>query len=273
MIPGTYIAELRALTGTDGALRPPHGQITITVTEGETCGFEGMTYQDGDVRAYGMLRCESGQWVPTGEQTGVPDMFKYTESDFGFRFGYPKGWTVSESMPESADRKGWYKDGKIIKQIKISNPTPSGKEPTSITIDLFSSTYLDIIEMGSSKSASPTGVDQKYYFDPNAHIWMYEALGGNIPPTGPFKKGADISNNTMGGLHILNGAARWGANSIVPLTARHFLVIWDDSSSGIRLQIPLVQTIVATDPEVASPVALEEQIKIIEAEKESYTSE
>ena len=101
---------------------------------------------------------------------------------------------------------------------------------------------------------------------------MYENLtdasSGNRPAL--TITAADVSNNTMGGLHIFPGALRFGANSIVPLSASHFLIISTNDSAGNIRQNNLVDTIVATDSSVATPWSAALQTQTIQAEKTAY---
>jgi hypothetical protein len=70
----------------------------------------------------------------------------------------------------------------------------------------------------------------------------------------------------------LFGAKRFGTDTIIPLSASHFLVISTDDVGGYTNQKYLVNTIVATDPSVATPVSQAEQIKTIQAEKTAYNN-
>ena len=82
--------------------------------------------------------------------------------------------------------------------------------------------------------------------------------------SGAGTKPADVSTNTMGGLHILLG-------SIVPLTAHDFVVV---DSYGTSAPInTVINTIVATDPSVATPVSAAQQEAAIQAEKAAYAGQ
>jgi hypothetical protein len=84
------------------------------------------------------------------------------------------------------------------------------------------------------------------------------------PPEGDgATKPADVSINTMGGLHMFGGTSRFDT-SIVPLTANNFVVIGDGGAANATA---LTRTIVATDPAVATPVSASDQTKTIETEK------
>ena len=79
----------------------------------------------------------------------------------------------------------------------------------------------------------------------------------------------NVSTNSMGGLHILNGNARFGDDVIVPLSASNFLIV-RNMSAGTNKVFYLANTIVALDPAVATPLSLSHQIDAIRAEKNEY---
>lgn len=84
-------------------------------------------------------------------------------------------------------------------------------------------------------------------------------------------KPADVSLNTMGGLHIFSTEQKGNA-SIIPLSAKHFLQVGEYSGQnpGSGIHLPLVKTIVAIDPSVATPVSAAEQVQLIQAERRAY---
>jgi hypothetical protein len=105
----------------------------------------------------------------------------------------------------------------------------------------------------------------RYYFDSQKNIWMRESdWNDTTRDWGVNANPADISSNTMGGLRI------FAVNSIVPLSASHFVVV-DDGANGYAEY--LAKTIIATDPSVATPVSAAEQIKTIQAERDAYTGQ
>ncbi len=216
--------------------------------------------------------------VSVTDKVSTDGMKKYKDSNFGFSFWYPNNWTVSEIqvvnstgnefLTLSTDN-GYYEDGTILKIVKVANPNLPNN---GVTIEEFSSPTLSITEFGQIRSASPVGVDQKYYFDTSSHAWMYENLstfpnGTHVPGTITV---ADVSHNTMGGLHIFPGAKRFATNSIVPLSASHFLIISANSPAGDIRQNYLVNTIIATDPSVATPLSTAVQTQTIQAERAAY---
>ncbi len=106
---------------------------------------------------------------------------------------------------------------------------------------------------------------QRIYFDIATRTWMKEYPNGDNNALSPGSKvAANVSNNTMGGLHLFDGLARYDFTGIIPLSAHNFLVVSDFGESVS--QSPLIQTIVATDPSVATPVSATEQTQVIHKE-------
>jgi hypothetical protein len=191
----------------------------------------------------------------TTQAVSVPGMTKYTDSDFGFSFWYPSGWTIKNeiSIPWSAFG-GELKDELTIRD---SSGTPV------IHVDKVYSENRSITDTGGAGPFGPV----RYYFDTNLHAWMKECPEGcpDGSPSGP--KAADISQNTMGGLHLFDGTSRFDT-SIVPLSAHNFVVTSDGGGANASF---LAKTIVATDPSVATPISALYQKSTIQAEKDAYT--
>ncbi len=201
----------------------------------------------------------------------VPHMTQFTDSTFGFSFWYPSSWTVTQEPVGSADDNGWFQGGTVVKRLNVFGPElPSGAE--GVTIEEFHSAGLSITELGQTKSASPVGVDETIFFDPHTHLWMSKNLtdapSGNAP-AGTISVIDVTANNTMGGLHIFYGGKRFGAESIVPLSANNFLVISTRDVSNPN-QRYLVNTVVATDPSVATPASASMQAQVIQNEAMQY---
>jgi len=200
----------------------------------------------------------------------VPGMQQYTDSTFGFMFWYPNTWAVTQKQVTDPTDNGWFQNGTVVKTLSVADPNNA---VLGVTIQEFQSSSMAITELGHTKNlASPVGVDQKYYFDPSVHTWMYEGLTdtpNGLRPAGTITA-ADVSNNTMGGLHIFAGAKRFGSDSIVPLSATHFLVISTNDVGGYTDQKYLVHTIVATDTSVATPVSINQQTQTVQAEASAY---
>lgn len=76
---------------------------------------------------------------------------------------------------------------------------------------------------------------------------------------------------------MLNGNIRFGLGTVIPLSAHNFLMV-DAAPAGIGggafgTQNYLAKTILATDPSVATPVSVAEQIKAIQVEKDAYAGQ
>ena len=189
--------------------------------------------------------------VTDGSQTvSVPGMEKYTDPDFGFSFWYPSNYNV-RSVGEN---------GEII---------ISGNDNEIVIRKITSSDLSYKIKVGACGTCEP----KTYYFDTTKHLWMYSvSSSANYAPASGGQP-ADISRNTMGGLHIFSGQDKQ-LTVIIPLSARNFLSITDSAGwtgapfSDSKL-LSLVNTIVATDPSVATLVSATEQIKTIQAEKDA----
>jgi hypothetical protein len=175
----------------------------------------------------------------------VPGMSKYTDKDFGFSFWCPRGWKVIT-------------DSELTDTLRILDQS-GGIRLSVVKFDLPA-----LYEEGFSGNI-------KYFFDKSTHTWM-QAITQAAKGSPDATTTANVSENTMGGLHMFPGAARFGGETVVPLSAHHFLSILTSDPAG---NIPSEQkifakTIVATDPSVATPVSTSEQIKAIQAEKDAY---
>ncbi|MDB5260679.1 MAG: hypothetical protein JWN37_910 [Candidatus Nomurabacteria bacterium] len=240
---------------------PPNGSIvypcddyTVQVSTGSGSDFTAL--------ARGVLTVKD-----KSQEVSVPGMSKYTDSDFGFSFWYPSSWEVTEQAVQSKTQDGLFQNGSIVKQLSIRDPAQGG-----VIIQEFQSSSRTITELGATRSANPIGMDIEYFFNVSTHMWMETLLqtnGGDGQVKYPNTVPANISYNTMGGLHIFWGAARWGDDVIVPLSAKNFLII-TSGDTGSRSYLQLVNTIVATDPSVATPVSAEQQRQTVQAEKNAY---
>ena len=184
--------------------------------------------------------------VDNSQSVSVPGMKQYTDSNFGFSFWYPNTWTV-----QSTATKDNYAGGTIQKTLTIA---PNGSSGEAITIDEFSSPTREITiarDLCSPMSGSSVPA-HRYYFDANTHTWMVE-----VPAS---TKAADVSNNTMGGLHMLGAGC---SGSVIPLSAKNFVVFLFNSRDVGPYYINIAKTITATDPSVATPVSTNEQIQTI----------
>ena len=229
-VPGTYVASLKSLTGTDGATRPPLGRVTITVKGSES----------------------------VSQNVSVLGMTKYTDSDFGFSFWYPSAWQISSVAVNPYPLS----EGTTLKHLLLTG----GTAPIHI-LEFTSPTRTISIGGGACGFCAPI----KFYFDADAHTWMKqypqpdtEQGQSNIPQP------ADVSNNTMGGLHIFHGLSQRFGDSTVPLSARNFVFVYAESQGENNIELPLVNTIVALDPSVATPVSAAQQTQTIQAEANAY---
>jgi|GEM_PF-5883306 len=205
--------------------------------------------------------------------SAVPGMSKYTDTDFGFSFWYPSDKKI-ESTQITAAQDSAYKYGVGAQVVKtIIAPEFSLEEVSSPSMSILSA--VDAGCCGSNYD--------KYFFDTQTHTWMYADDGGPKGGAGGINP-ADVSKNTMGGLHIFPGYTRFGNKVIIPLSATHFLVLYsacngaseydcgsaNDPTSGYSRFYAALKTIVATDPSVATPVSAAEQQAVIQAEKSAY---
>ncbi len=190
----------------------------------------------------------------------VLGMTKYTDSSFGFSFWYPSSWIIK---PTSSQPYIALRGGTIVKTVVIG---PVNDSSNSIEIQEFTSFARSITDNSSAGPAGNGSLSLTYFFDPSTHTWMARDIDGSGATT---TIAANVSINTMGGLHLLHGNARFGDDYIVPLSARNFLVI-SSVEVGTIQEGSLAQTIVATDPSVAIPLNIAGQIKTIQAEATAY---
>ena len=201
----------------------------------------------------------------TPDVVSVQGMQKYEDTNFGFSFWYPSNWTVSNVAIQNSKLYG---DGTIVRKYLVKNPTGSG-----VMIEEFTSPKLSIID-GTGVGACPVCSTVNYYFDSSQHLWMkiFPNRNENIPDSQVgVSTPADISMNTMGGLHIFMGSRRFGGNMIIPLSARNFLVVTSlDSNTGVN-EFYLANTVVASDPDVAVPMSILKQQTAVEKERTGYS--
>jgi hypothetical protein len=215
--------------------------------------------------------------IKVGGNSSVSGMSKYTDADFGFSFWYPSGWRVASivSKPEL------FQAGTYVKTLVIIGGQ-------SEEIDIIES-HSDDMTYAVTPGACGYCGNVKYFFDPSLHTWMkVYPYGPNGAPSATAEDvakaqipvAADVSNNTMGGLHMFSTEQKENA-TIIPLSARDFLYVvgatytvrcatacGDPSVKGDMSF--LAKTIVATDPSVATPVSQAQQTAIIEAERAAY---
>lgn len=215
------------------------------------------------ILAFGTFSC-AGLFAQA--RIAVPGMSRFTEGDFGFSFWYPAGWKVLDEPVKSPTANGWFRNATILKELQIRNPAVElhqDQAPGVILREL--SAPVGLTELGS-ESASPVGVDQKYFFDSGTHRWMYARLSETPDGAPPATSPAKISRRTMGGLPIFWGAERHGAEVIVPLDRSHFLTIGTMDAGGDNNHIYLAATVMATRPGAGEHASEQMQFNTIRAE-------
>jgi hypothetical protein len=182
-------------------------------------------------------------------RTGVHSkMSRYTDSDFGFSFWYPTAWKVTDEQVTDPTRDGWFPDAKIVKELHIRTSDGTDNDPAGVILQELVAP-AGLTELGRSRSPSPVGIDERYFFDNATHRWMDAQLSelpdGASPETVPLK----IEQKTMGGLPMWFGAVRGGAELIVPLDATHFLAVITTDPGGENSHTYLAKTLVGTHPD------------------------
>jgi hypothetical protein len=187
--------------------------------------------------------------VSAVSQTTVAGVSRYTDSSIGFSFWYPAAWKITDGPVADPSGNGWFQDAKIVRTLWIRNPaaSDSNDQPPGVIVQELLAP-MGLTELGQSKSASPVGIDQKYFFDAGTHQWMYAQLSEGPDGTPPNTHAARVSGNTMGGLPVFPGAVRHGAEVIVPLNGSHFLAISTLDAGGDDSHLYLAETVMATDP-------------------------
>jgi hypothetical protein len=188
------------------------------------------------------------------QPTSVAGMSEYTDSNFGFSFWYPSSWQVQQETVQSPNA---YPGAFVPKQFAVTGQNSRD----GVTIQEI--TAPQTIQVGNPYYGYDT-----YYFNPSLGEWtdsITDAANGSPDRT----VAADISNNTMGGLHMFSGGARFGVSTLIPLSAKNFLMVTSNDTSNVT-QNYVADTIVATNPNVATPVSTAQQTSIIQAEANAY---
>jgi hypothetical protein len=193
---------------------------------------------------------------PQSQDLAVEGMSKYTDKDFGFSFWYPSDWKITET-PLTSENINSFPGGVVEKWLSVG-------QPGGVMIAEIYSKYGSITDTGDAGPFGPI----KYFFNSQDHAWMVAWPQGGYEggPASTATTTADVSKNTMGGLHMLGGTSRFDS-TVVPLSAHNFLFIHDGGGANARL---LTSTITATDASVATPLSGAEQVKVIQAEKDAY---
>jgi hypothetical protein len=190
----------------------------------------------------------------------VPNMSRYTDKRFGFSLWYPAAWKILDEPVVDATRGGWFPDAKIVKQLRIRNPA---KAPTGVIVEEVEAP-AGLTELGRSKSPSPVGIDERYFFDSKLQQWMCAQLSALPDGTRPTTAPVNVLRRTMGGLPMFLGAVRGGNEVLVPLDETHFLAILglDVDSSHMYL----AETVMATNPDAGKPANAQVQRETIQRE-------
>jgi hypothetical protein len=239
---------------------------TYSTTGNYTATLTDTTDNKGNGGPYPVIGTVTIKVTGNSQAISVPGMSKYTDADFGFSFWYPGTWTV-----ESTKIIDSYAGGTVQKTLTIAPPSgPSGFNGGNITIDEFNSPTREITtpyDLCSPMSGSFVP-SHRYYFDVGARTWMeeiaastgYSNKDGSPYYTATTTKAANVSHNTMGGLHMFPAGC---TGSVIPLSAHNFLVFWYNRSDSPDYYADLAKTIVATDPSVATLVSTDQQQKMV----------
>ncbi|MDP9052313.1 MAG: hypothetical protein M3O31_16570 [Acidobacteriota bacterium] len=194
-------------------------------------------------------------------------MRRFTDTDFGFSFWYPSDWKVTQKPVVDPTRGGWFRGAKMVKEFEIHSPATAvdDDQPPGVVLQEIVAPK-GLTELGQTESASPVGVDQRYFFDRRAHRWMYSQISDAPDGTPPSTYTAEIRQRTMGGLPVFWGAARHGAEQIVPLDGRHFLAISTMDPGGSDSHVYLAATVVATRPAAGKRAGEQVQTETIRRE-------
>jgi hypothetical protein len=209
----------------------------------------GNCYQNAEVAL-----CISDSESSSG--VSVPGMSQYTDKDFGFSFWYPNNYVVSEVPVTSPSQ---YQDGLVVKQLIVAMVGDTNLVHNAVSIREYTSPDSKVlVQSDCAKFACTPAL---YYFDKTTHTWMFSTEDPDTLQLG-LSATADVSDNTMGGLHIFR-------SKTIPLSAHNFVTIGTWTGAGIYGQL-LAKTVTATDPSVATPVSQDQQIATIKAEQQAY---
>jgi hypothetical protein len=199
-------------------------------------------------------------------------MSHYTDKDFGFSFWYPSNWSTEIHTPTKAPDT-YYPGGVLMKSLYLMDSKGNLMAAVN-SVSSQGSSITDEAGGGPNRACPAASCDTvRYFFDSASHTWMqeYPTEANQQHQTG-IATAADVSNNTMGGLHIFPGSARFGSDSVVPLSAKNFVIVIAGDAGNFDQKV-LVNTIVATDPTVATPVSTAQQTVTIQAEQKAYAGQ
>jgi hypothetical protein len=172
----------------------------------------------------------------------VSGMSEYVGADFSF--WYPSTWTVQQITKAG---------GGVMNSLSLYGPTGND--------------VMDIDELTPLNGALGNVIDandtESYYFDSNTGVWTYSRTSFGKTTTSP----APIPLTTIGGLHVFT-FEDLTHDDIIPLSATKFVTVSDTSDThDVR---PLARTVVATNPNVATPIPTAQQTAVIQAEASAY---
>lgn len=173
----------------------------------------------------------------------VAGMQKYVDSEFGFSFWYPADLKVTKTTAAKWD-DAYIKDATVLANISVGDSNIKYVRSTKRTITQDITNFSKV----------------SYYFDVNAHLWMKSSQGGAYMP-------ANITDNSMGGLHLFPGVSPY-STIIIPLSANNFLVV-GNVEQGNRITY-LARTVVAADPAVGVVESADVQTRTIQSLKNVY---
>jgi len=194
-------------------------------------------------------------------QTPGHAMRRYVDPVFGFSFWYPATWTVTREMPaKNPTASGWYQGGSVVARLSVV-----GDDSQGVYIDELVVPSGNLTEHGND-GANPVGVDQKYFFDANAHTWMYATLSESPDGHSPYTESIEKPMTTMGGQPIFRGAQRHMAEVIVPLDRTHFLTLTTGDPGGNMDHQYLAETIIAGNAAAVRRATTKAQANLIHLE-------
>jgi hypothetical protein len=192
-----------------------------------------------------------------------PGMSEYTDSEFGFSFWYPSGWIVTQlPVTNDSDSNGPDSNEILVKTLEISGPAQQN-------------VYIDEAHYPPGPWIAFDGeCTSKYFFDTNKKRWAVTLSGCDEPTSTSYdlpQYGDSTNPYTMGGLpELFSQEGLSGITFTVPLSGTNVTNAVDISADDPGEIIPLMNTIVATNPSIATPVSATEQSHIIRTEAFSY---
>jgi len=145
------------------------------------------------------------------------ELAEYTDTQFGFSFYYPKGWTI--------DRQGTrlsIKNPKMVEKVTDkSDPNWPGDDGEMVSITEVTASHVETEDLFSTYN---------YAFDPSTNKWVYsEKTEGEGVPNGLVYIATTtppIKGTTVGSLPEYEGGSLHGSGTtIVPLSGNKVLIL------------------------------------------------